>query len=113
MVLTLRNLIVYFVNLAFGVITFFLGFRIIFELFSANPGTPFVAWVYKVSAGIMSPFTGIFPNLSLGGGSTFNVVALLALIVYAVIAQILIAIVDAVTTPALTEEVGHTHRHVV
>lgn len=112
MVLNLRNLLVYIVNLALGVATFFLGFRIIFELFAANPGTPFVAWVYNVSSRLMSPFAGIFPNLSLGGGAIFDIVALLTLIVYAVLAQLVIALIDAATAPAITDEVGQRHhRH--
>lgn len=114
MVLTLRNLLVYIINLGLGVVTFFLGFKILFELFNANPNTPFVAWIYNVSSGMMAPFSGIFPNLNLGGGSTFDIVALLTLIAYAVIAQILTAIVDSVTTGAITEEVETTrHRHLI
>jgi YggT family protein len=99
----IRNIITYIVNIALGIVTFFLGFRILLELFAANAAAPFAAWIYSVSDALISPFAAMFPNLVVGGtGSVFDIVALIALIVYAIAARLLIAIVDAVLTPSTT-----------
>lgn len=100
---SIRNLIVYIVNLALGIVTFFIGFRILLELFAANSSAPFAAWIYNVSDGLISPFAAMFPNLTVSGtGSVFDVVALISLIVYAIAARLLIAVVDTVLTPTST-----------
>lgn len=112
MILSIRNILVYLINIILGVVAFFLGFRILFELFSANPSTPFVSWIYNVSSNLMTPFSGIFPNIRLGGGAAFDIVALVSLVAYTILAQLLITVVDAVTRPVIEggETVTHTHR---
>jgi hypothetical protein len=106
MPITIRNIIDTVLNIWMAVVSFFLGFRIIFELFAANRATPFVSWVYDVSSSLMSPFAGIFPNLNLGGGSYFDIVAVISLIAYAVVNYIILAIIDTVATPTtvITQE---------
>jgi len=112
MVWSIRNVVYYLLNLWLAVVTFFLGFRIVFQLFAANSGTPFVAWIYDVSAAIMSPFAGIFPSLQLAGRSNLDTVAISSLFAYAMVNWVILAIVDSAT--AATEETVHstTHRHV-
>ena len=84
-------------NFVLAVIVFFLGFRIIFQLFSANPNTPFVAWIYDVSSVIMSPFRGIFPSQAIGE-SLFDLPAFIALLIYAVVIQVIINLFDGLST---------------
>lgn len=112
MTLTIRNLIVYIINIGLGIVTFFLGFRIIFQLFAANPNTPFVSWIYSTSLDLMSPFLGIFPNLNVGGGSVFDLVALITLVAYTVITQLLVAVIDALTRPILSNTITTEHTHI-
>lgn len=83
------------INGILAIIVFFLGFRILFQLFSANPNTPFVAWVYDISRVILAPFSGIFPSQSVGQG-VLDLPALIALIVYALLAQIVIALLGGI-----------------
>jgi uncharacterized protein YggT (Ycf19 family) len=97
-------------NIALAVITFFLGMRILLQLFNANPATPFVAWIYSVSTVLMSPFRGIFPNLTLGTNAVFDLPAFISLVAYAFVFSTIVALVRAVAKPRdgliVTE---HTH----
>lgn len=63
-----------------GVISLVL--RVLLLLFSANPTTPFVEFVYRVSADYLEPFRGIFPSKSLNDGSYLDVAAIFAIVVY-------------------------------
>lgn len=79
------------INIVFGVIEFLLSLRFIFEFFVVNVSTPFVAWVYGVTASLVSPFAKILPNLKLAG-FVIDFTTLVALIVYALIGYLLIEI---------------------
>ena len=100
---SIRNFFVSLMNLLLGVITFFLGLRFAFKLLSANPGTPFVAWIYSVSSYLMAPFNGIFGNLSLGQGGVIDIVALISLLAYTIGCYLIITLVDSVTTTRLVD----------
>lgn len=63
-----------------------LSFGFFFLLFSANPSTPFVQFVYKVAAEFLQPFRGIFPTHPVGETGYFSASALFAIIFYALFA---------------------------
>ena len=67
----------------FGIII--LGIRVFLLAFSANPGTPFVNFVYNTSATFLQPFRGIFPPKSVGTTGYLDVAALFAMIIYGLI----------------------------
>jgi hypothetical protein len=92
--MSIRYLINTLLNIALGVIAFFLGLRIILQLFAANAATPFVSWTYSMSSGLMVPFRGIFPSAAIGQGSIFDIPAFIALIVYAIIFYLVIALIN-------------------
>lgn len=77
------------VNIVFGIIEFLLAFRFIFKFFAANSGTPFVAWIYRMSASLVGPFAKILPDLKLGG-FVVDFATLVALIVYAFIGYLIL-----------------------
>jgi len=77
------------VNIVFGIIEFLLGFRFIFLFFSANPNTPFVAWIYSASASLVAPFARILPDLNLGG-FIVDFTTLAALFVYAFVGYLIL-----------------------
>src|SRR5438067_329932 len=77
------------VDFIFGLIELILGARIVLELLSANPASPFVAWVYEVSGTLLYPFRGIFPSPTLRGGFVLDISAIVALFVYALIAYLI------------------------
>jgi len=103
--ITVRNALVTFINIVMSVILFFLGLRMVLDIFNANPATPFVLWVGRVSDNLMYPFRGIFPNLSLANGGHLEMAAMVALVGYAIIAYVVIALIDAVVNSIA----WHTH----
>jgi hypothetical protein len=109
MALSVRNIIVWLLDLVMAVLAFFLGLRIVFRLFDANPQTPFVNWIYRTSDNLVFPFSGIFPNLNLGTGA-FDVVAVIALLAYLVLLYLVIAVVDTAFR-AVSDRYLHHHNY--
>lgn len=56
--------------------------RVFLLLFSANPATSFVEFVYRVSSDYLAPFRGIFPSKAVSETGYLDVAALFAVIVY-------------------------------
>ncbi|MFA6048157.1 MAG: YggT family protein [Parcubacteria group bacterium] len=79
------------VNIVFGVIEFLLALRFIFKFFVVNISAPFVAWVYSATAGLVSPFARIVPNLNLAG-FVIDFTTLAALVVYSLIGYLILEI---------------------
>jgi uncharacterized protein YggT (Ycf19 family) len=67
----------------FGIIV--LGIRVFLLVFSANPATPFVNFIYNTSATFLQPFRGIFPPKAVSQTGYLDVAALFAIIIYALI----------------------------
>jgi len=67
----------------FGIII--LGLRVFLLAFSANPGTPFVNFIYNTSATFLQRFRGIFQPKSVGTTGYLDVAALFAMIIYGLI----------------------------
>jgi uncharacterized protein YggT (Ycf19 family) len=79
------------VNFVFGIIEFLLTLRFIFKFFVVNASTPFVAWIYSASAGLVSPFAKIIPDLNLGG-FIIDFTTLVALVVFAFIGYLILQV---------------------
>jgi hypothetical protein len=109
MLWSIRSLLVYLLDLVIAVVAFFIGLRIVFRLFNANPATPFVAWINAISEGLIAPFSGILPNLDLGVG-VLDIVAIVALIAYMLIAYVVMSIISGIMTPRATI---HDREHAV
>lgn len=77
------------VNVVFGVVEFLLSLRFIFKFFVVNSSTPFVAWLYGVTVGLVSPFARILPDLKLAG-FVVDFATLIALIVYVLIGYLIL-----------------------
>jgi hypothetical protein len=80
------------IYLLFGVVNALIGMRVILRALGANPESPFAAFVYWVSAPFLTPFVGLFPPTPLDGG-VLEWHAIVALIVYALVAWILARLV--------------------
>ncbi|HVY72716.1 MAG TPA: hypothetical protein VG984_01535 [Candidatus Paceibacterota bacterium] len=78
------------INTVVGIIELFLLIRIVLELLGANAASPIVAWTYAVSSTFMGPFVGAFPGLYLTQNSILDVVAVVAMIGYALLGWLLI-----------------------
>lgn len=62
--------------------TILLAMAFFLELFNANEGTDFVAWVLRATERIMQPFRGIFPTIEGEHGSAFEPSLLFAMFMY-------------------------------
>ena len=56
-----------FINIVVGIIELLLIFRLILKFLVVNAGTPFVAWLYGVTARLVAPFAKISPDLKFSG----------------------------------------------
>ena len=81
-----------FINIVVGIIELLLTFRLIFKFFVVNAGTPFVAWLYGVTARLVAPFAKISPDLKFSG-FVVDLATLVALIVYAIAGYLILMII--------------------
>lgn len=82
------------VVLLFGILTVLIALRIILLLLGANAGNGLVDFIYGVTEPFVAPFRGIFAinQVSPGGGSVFDIGALVALVGWLLIYLLLMAI---------------------
>lgn len=80
------RLLLLLIDIIFGLIEAVIGLKIVFELFGANPSTPFVFWLYDISRTLLYPFQNIFPSPVLKGGFVLDMSAIVALLAYALVA---------------------------
>jgi len=97
----IEGLVNFFVALVVG----FLGLRFILRLLAANPGNTFVSWIYDVTAELLAPFQGIFPQQVIEGGYVVEFSTLFAMLIYAVIGYLILALVSALTPAPVTRTV--------
>lgn len=70
-----------FIDMVLGIVELLLASRLLLKFFVVNPRTPFVAWIYGVTAPLVSPFAKIHKDWRYSGFVLdFSTVA--ALIVY-------------------------------
>jgi uncharacterized protein YggT (Ycf19 family) len=82
------------VNVIVSLIELLLAIRLILELLGANPGASFIAWIYNASYGLVAPFQGAFPSISLGGNSVIDFSTVLAMIAYAILGWLVIKVLS-------------------
>ena len=73
------------VNWIVGLIEFVLVLRLMLELLGAHSSSSFVSWVYDITRGLVAPFEGAFPAISLTDGYVFDTSVLFAIIAYIII----------------------------
>lgn len=84
--LSISRLVAYVVYLIAVFIEVILLLRVVLLLFSANPLTPFVNFVYNTSNYFMAPFRGIFPpHAAEFSGGYLDTSALFAALVYLIL----------------------------
>lgn len=71
------------VGIGVGIVEVGLLLRVALLLLAANPSAGFSSAVYRLTAPLVAPFAGVFPNLTVVGGM-LDTSAILALIVYAI-----------------------------
>lgn len=96
--LTLGKVITYamYIWVLYGIIV--LGISVFLQMFSANPDTPFVRFIYHTSATFMEPFRGIFPSKPVGVSGYIDVAAIFAMIIYGFVAWGFSALIEYIQT---------------
>ena len=81
-------------SLLFGILAVLIGLRILLLLLVANETNSIVDFVYNVTQPFVEPFRGIFAfdAVTPGGGSVFDIAALVALVGWLLIYLLLVAI---------------------
>lgn len=100
----LRMAAVNLLNLFTGAVLGILGLRFILKLFGANDSNGFVSWVYEMSGSLLAPFRGIFPSQVFENQYVLEFTTLFAMLVYAVVALLVIAVINAVTAPVTSKK---------
>ena len=83
------------IYLLFGILEGLLGIRFVLGLLGANPAAGFAQFIYGVTGPFIAPFAGLFAQPRFEG-SVFEFNALVAIVVYALIAWVLVKIVGLV-----------------
>ncbi len=96
------------VNLLIDLVEALLALRFVFKFLSANAAHWFVNALYGVSEPLVRPFQGIFPNTSIGG-LFFEWGTLLAMVAYALLALIVVRLLNLLVSAIIGEE--HVHHH--
>ena len=78
-----------FISIVVGIIELLLTFRLIFEFLVVNTSTPFVAWLYKVTAPLVAPFAKILPNWKFSG-FVVDFATVAAIVVFALAGSLLL-----------------------
>lgn len=86
-----------FINFVFGMIETIIALRILLKFLNANPNTPFVRWINDASGSLIYPFQGIFPSPVLNGGFVLEMSAIIALLVYAILAYIISGLISFIS----------------
>jgi len=84
------------VMFVFGVIELLILVRFVLLLVGANTQSGFVQWIHQISGVFMAPFNAIFGTQTING-AVFEWSALVAIVVYAVIAWLIVALICALT----------------
>jgi len=84
------------VMFVFGVVELLLLVRFFLLLVGANTQTGFVQWIHDVSGIFMAPFNAIL-GIQTINGQVFEWSALVAIVVYAVLAWLIVALIRALT----------------
>src|SRR5580700_10632423 len=92
------------INIVVGIVEVLLTFRLIFEFLVVNTGTPFVAWLYGVTAPLVAPFSKILPNWKFSG-FVVDFATVAALIVYTLAGYVLLMLFPYPRKVVLVDEV--------
>jgi Ca2+/Na+ antiporter len=94
------------VMFVFGVIEALILVRFVLLMLGANIQAGFVQWIYQTSGYFMIPFTAMFGTQSVDG-AIIEWSALVAILVYAIIAWLIVTAISALT-PSYSSEVVET-----
>lgn len=97
-----RYVAVNLLNFFTAVVEGFLGLRFLLKLFGANGDNGFVNWVFEMSGALLEPFRGVFPAKVFENQYVLEFSTLFAMLMYAIVALLLMALITAVTPEPVT-----------
>lgn len=102
--MNIRYLTTSLISIFVGLVELFLALRFVLKLFGANAANGFVNWVYEMSGVLLEPFRGIFPIRVYENSFVFEFSTLFAMLMYAILATLLLALLNFLTTPLKTSK---------
>jgi hypothetical protein len=87
--------LVAFIYLIFGTLEALIAIRVVLKLLAANPQAGFTSFMYDLTAPFIAPFNGIFATPQ-SNGSVLEFSSLLAIVVYALLAYLIVRIIEIV-----------------
>jgi len=81
-----------------AVIVTLIAIRFILKMLGASPQAEFVAFMYGVTAALVAPFRGIFPDTA-QGFNVFEASALVAMAIYLLLGWGIVALIRLLTAP--------------
>jgi hypothetical protein len=82
-----------FVYMVLGIVEVLIAIRVVMKLLAANPNAGFTSFIYGITAPLVAFFQGVFPSQQTNG-SVLEVSSLLAMVVWALVAWIIVRIID-------------------
>jgi hypothetical protein len=89
--------LVQFIWLVFSLLDALLGLRFLLKLIAANPTSPFAHLIYTFTNLFMWPFAGLTSSPA-AGGMVLELPAIIAMVIYALMAWVLISLVGILFT---------------
>ncbi|MBK5240663.1 YggT family protein [Clostridium sp.] len=89
-----------------GILEVLFGFRLVFKILGANPGSAFVSSIYSITKLFLTPFSGIFKVVVSKGSEIQSVLEpplIIAMIVYALLAWGIAKLIDIISNQKDTE----------
>ncbi len=94
-----------FIYLGFGILESLIGLRVIFKLIEANPANTFAHFIYQITDLFLKPFATLVTNPA-SGGLVLEITSLIAMLVYAMICWVIVALVRLVLYRTRTRTVA-------
>jgi YGGT family protein len=94
------------IYLVFGIVEGLIAIRFVLRLLGANPDAGFADFIYGMTAPFLAPFFGLFGTPSFGG-SVLELHSIVAIVFYALLAWVLVKIVQLTLDD--TRSAIHTH----
>ena len=79
------------INFVAVIVELLLTFRLVLKFLVVNARTPFVAWIYSITAPLVAPFAKILPNWRFSG-YVIDFATLAALIVCAIVVYLILMV---------------------
>jgi hypothetical protein len=95
-----------FIWLATGILEALIGMRFLLKLIAANPNSPFAAIIYNITDLFLWPFLNLTVSPAASNGMVLEINALIAMIVYALLAWALTKFIYLIFTPSRSRSVS-------